>query len=265
MEIFSFALFTRFEDNLRFLASLSNDNDEEWEYSDPQKELQEGNNSARYSFPILRNYFEYTYQKLHSENRIVFAEGERFACFNTGLVTRHYEEIFAFFEENKSYNKQSPYFFKAFLKESDREFLSYYSTNIPQRANYFDKPERLLFNPQSVIIKNIDHILQDNKLRFPAPLRNATDREIRNQLNGAIEEVTKMAKINYKLGIPQWYKGEIQLLLPLYLTHQNKADLALSLEYINEKTYRAGAVLTKGMAYNNARLIVAPQSNWLQP
>ncbi len=263
MEIYKFALFTRFEDNLRFLASISND--KEWEYSDPQKELQEGNNSARYSFPILRNYLEYTFQKLDSEEKIVKAENGRFACFNTGLVTKHYEEIFAFFEENRSYNKISPYFFKAFLKESDREFLSYYSDNIPQRANYFENPERLLFNPRSTIIKNIDHILEDNKVRFPEPLKSATDREIRNQLNGAIEEVTKMAKINYKLGIPQWYKGEIQLLLPLYLTHQDKADLALSLEYINKTTYRSGACLTKGMAFNNARLIVAPQSDWLQP
>ncbi|MFN8289526.1 MAG: DUF3825 domain-containing protein [Chitinophagaceae bacterium] len=263
MEIFSFALFTRFEDNLRYLASLSNDKD--WEYSDPHKEQLEGNNSARFSFPILRNYLEYTFQKLQSEKKIVKAENDRFACFNTGLVTKHYEEIFAFFEENNSYNKISPYFFKAFLKESDREFLSYYSDNIPQRANYFDKPERLLFNPKSTIIKNIDHILQDNKIRFPEPLKSASDREIRNQLNGAIEEVTKMAKINYKLGIPQWYKDEIQLLLPLYLTHQNKADLALVIEYINPTTYRAAACLTKGMAYNNARLIVAPQSEWLNP
>jgi hypothetical protein len=263
MEIFSFALFTRFEDNLRYLSSLALP--EEWDYSDPEKEQFEGNTSARYSYPILRNYLEYTYQKLDSENKIVLSENNQFACFNTGLVTKHYEEIFAFFEENKSHNKLSPYFFKAFLKESDREFLSFYSNNIPQRANYFDKPDRLLFNPKSTIIKNIDHIIEDNKMRFPEHLKNVSDREIRNQLNGAIEEVAKMAKINYKLGIPQWYKGDIQLLLPLYLTHQDKADLALSLEYINANTYRSGACLTKGMAYNNARLIVAPQSNWLQP
>ncbi len=263
MEIYKFALFTRFEDNLKYLSSLAIP--EKWDYSDPAKEQLEGNNSARFSFPILRNYLEYTYQKLESEGKIVYTESRQFACFNTGLVTKHYEEIFAFFEENKSHNKLSPYFFKAFLKESDREFLFYYSDNIPQRANYFDKPEKLLFNPKSTIIKNIDHILEDNKIRFPEPLKSASDREIRNQLYGAIEEVTKMAKINYKLGIPQWYKDEIQLLLPLYLTHHEIADLALVVEYINSTTYRAGAVLTKGMAYNNARLIVAPQSIWLEP
>lgn len=263
MEIFSFALFTKFEDSLRFLSSLVKH--EHWEYSDPEKELQEGNNSARYSFPILRNYLEYTFRKLKSENKIVFTDDNKFACFNTGLVTKNYEDIFAFFQENKSYNKQSPYFFKAFLKESDRDFLSLYSHNIPQTANYFENPARLLFNPKSTIIKNIDHILEDNKMRFPANLRNASDREIRNQLNGAIEDVSKMVKINYKLGIPQWYNDDIQILLPLYLSHQDKADLALVIEYINDRTYRAGACLTKGMAYNNARLIVAPQSDWLQP
>lgn len=265
MEIFEFALFTRWDDNLQFLANNLAIK-EEWKYSHPEKELREGNNSARFTFPILRNYLEYTFQKIKRETKIAYTEDGRFACFNTGLQTPNLEEIFALFEENKSYNKQSPWFFKAFVKESDREFLTYFSHKIPESANYFTEPERLIFNPKWNVVKDIDHIIMDSKNRFPEPLNTASDREVRKHLVGALDEIIKMVKTNYKLAIPQYYNGKIQLLLPLYLFDSKNADLALVVDKINDSnTYIIGTCLTTGMAYNNARLIVQPQIEWLKP
>lgn len=264
MEIFDFALFAKFDENLSVL-STSLTLWESWEYTDPAKEIREGNNSARFQFPILRNYLEYTYRKLRSEDKIVYTDDKQFCSFNTGLVTPHYEDIYAFFEENHSKSKKCPYFFKAFVRESDREFLSYFSDRTPQLANYFEQPELLIFNPKLNIVKDISHIIDEGRERFPEPIRRASDRELRNQLIGAIDEATKKARSNYKLGIPQWYNNKIQLLLPLYLTNSDEADLAIALEKINPTTYLAGVCLTTGMAYNNARLIVRPYSEWLKP
>jgi Domain of unknown function (DUF3825) len=160
MEIFSYALFPKFEDNLNFLATALTIH-EVWSYSDPVKELREGNTSARFQFPVLRNYLEHTYRKLKSEDKIVYSDDKHYSVFNTGLVTPHYEEIFAFFEENRSNTKRTPYFFKAFVKESDREFLSIFSDNVPQAANYFSEPELLIFNPKLNIVKDISHIIDD--------------------------------------------------------------------------------------------------------
>lgn len=77
-----------------------------------------------------------------------------------------------------------------------------------------------------------------------------------------------MAKtfFNYKIAVPQYYDGKIQLLLPLCLTSGSpNPDLALVVHRLNDKTYTARTCLTLKMAYNNARLIVKPQSNWLKP
>lgn len=265
MEIFEFALFTKWEENLRFLAEVLADK-EEWNYSNPEKEYNEGNNSARYSYPILRNYLEYTFQKIKSENKMVYTDDKQIACYNTGLLTSNLEEIFALFTENRSYNKVSPYFFKAFVKESDRDFLTYFSNNIPEAADYFTSPDKLIFNPKWNVVKDIDHIIGDSKNRFPPPLNTATDREVRKNLVGALDEIVKKVKANYKLAIPQFYNGKIQLLLPLNLYDEDIVDLALVVDQISDsKTYIISTCLTTGMAYNNARLIVRPRKEWLKP
>lgn len=264
MELFDYAYFSRFEDNLYALATRIALN-EPWGYSDPVKELREGNNAARFDYPILRTYLEHTFRKIKAEGKIVTTPDGNFSCFNTGLVTPNLEEIYALFERNRIEGARSAFFFKAFIKKSDIDFLMLFSTCQPEPANYFEEPEQLLFNPRLELIVDIDHIIQDNKYRFPDPLKNATDREVKKHLIGAIDDISKRVKINYKLAIPQFYDNKFQLLLPLYLIDNEKPDLAIVVERINDKIYSAWTCLTIGMAYNNARLIVCPHSDWLKP
>ncbi|KAB2915125.1 MAG: DUF3825 domain-containing protein [Bacteroidetes bacterium] len=264
MELFTHGYFGKFDESLEHLATklaLT----ETWSYSDPEKEEREGNKAAKFKFPILRNYLEHTFRKIKSENKIVISDDTNFSCFNTGLVTQNLEEIFAFFEKNKNSNSRAPYFFKAFIKKSDRDFLNHFSAKYPETANYFDQPEALLFNPRIELIPDIDHIISDNKNRFPSPLNNASEREVRKHLVGALDDISKRVKINYKLAIPQFYDNKFQLLLPLNLMDTSQADLALVVQRINQTTYNAKTCLTIGMAYNNARLIVCPHSEWLKP
>jgi len=142
----------------------------------------------------------------------------------------------------------------------------YFSDKMPEMADYFDKPELLIFNPKCELIPDIDHIIGDNISRFPTHLRYADDAELRRQLIGAIDEVKNKVRINYKTAIPQYYAGIIQLLLPLCLTGGSpNPDLALVVQKLNETTYTARTCLTLKMAYTNARLIVKPQSEWLKP
>ncbi len=264
MELYEFGQFLKFDDALNFLANRLTLR-ETWDYSNPEKELAEGNNAARFKFPILRNYLEHTFRKIKAEDKIVYTPDKKYSCFHTGLVTENLEDIFCFFEANRFADPKSPYFFKAFIKKSDVDFLTHFSHNQPLTANYFHRPELLLFNPTYEIIPDVDHIIMDNIIRFPDPLKNASKMEIRKHLNGAIEEISKRVKINYKIAIPQFYDGKFQLLLPLYLVDNKVPDLAMVIEKINEKTYSARTCLTVGMAYNNARLIVCPHSEWLKP
>lgn len=256
-EIFSFAFFPNYNGAIRFLAEDLAAS-EQWDYSDMREK----------AYPILKNYLEFTFKKLKQEGKVAYSRDNKFACFNTGLVTNNLEDIFAYFEEYRYPTKEStpPFCFKAFLKESDNNILRNFSGSIPDVANFFDKPELLVFNPKCKLIPDIDHIIQDNISRFPTHLQSAGDGEVRRQLMGAIDEVRKRVRTNYKIAVPQYYNGKIQLLLPLCLTAGSpNPDLALVVHKLDGDTYTARTCLTLKMAYNNARLIVKPQSNWLKP
>lgn len=249
----TFAFLYKYDEAIRFLAKNLAEI-EDWDFSDSQTER----------FSILKNYIEFTFRRIKQENKIVFSEDNKFASFNLGLQTDNLEDIFLFFTKN---NKNGPpYFLKAFLKESDNLMINNFSQNIPEIANYFSKPEDLIFNPKLNLIPNIDHIIKDNIDRFPAELKNQDKRDVRRALIGSIDEVKKRLRTNYKIAIPQFYEGRIQLLIPLCLTRgSSNPDLALAVEKVNISTYTARTCLTLKMAYINARLIVKPQSNWLKP
>jgi len=255
--LYQFAYFPTFDDSIEFLANNLCDS-EQWDFTSSQSN----------THSILKNYIFHTYNKIKSENKLVFTSDNKFAAFNTGLVTRNYEDIIAFFEEYKNprSSNNSPYYFKAFLKRSESRIITHFSGNLPLAANYFDKPEDLIFNPKCELIADIDHIIEDNLDRFPAHLQSATPDELQRALFGSIDEVKKKVKTNYKIAIPQYYKNRIQLLLPLCLTPGSpNPDLALVTHKVNSTTYTARTCLTLNMAYNNARLIVKPQSDWLKP
>jgi hypothetical protein len=252
-ELFEFAYFTKYHQNIEDLANIADK--EEWDFGNPVQK--------RYS--ILKSYLEYTFRRLKLEKKIAYTDDKKHACFNTGLVTKNLEEIFAFFEINKNTNKQ-PYFFRAFHKKSHNELLIRFGENLPDTANYFENPADLIFNPRCELVPDLDHIIQDNRHRFPNFLKYQPESELRMRLQGAIDEIKKRVRTNYKLAIPQYHNNRIQLLLPLYLTPGSSTpDLALAVYRINEKTYAARTCLTIEMAYNNARLIVKPQSDWLKP
>ena len=81
-------------------------------------------------------------------------------------------------------------------------------------------------------------------------------------LNGAIDTMKKRVSANYKLAVPQYYDGKIQLLLPLCLLSDTIPDVAITVTK-TETCYQGHTCLTLDMAYNNARLIAKPESNWL--
>lgn len=251
-ELFEFAFFRKYDDALSFLSGLAAP--EAWDFEGTEK---------RYS--ILKSYLEHTFRKVNSEKEIAYTADNSYSCFNTGLVTANLEPIYAFFERNKVPQPKQAYFFRAFLKESDRQLLSNFA-KYPKRANYFEHPEELIFNPNCELIVNMDHIVEENRERFPKSFQDLPNDEVIRRLEGAIQECKKRVKTNYTLAVPQYYDGRIQLLLPLNLTYSSSnPDLALAVSRIRDDTYTARTCLTLKMAYTNARLIVKPQSIWLHP
>ena len=105
--------------------------------------------------------------------------------------------------------------------------------------------------------------IEDNIDRFPFAFQKMDRYQLSVLLEGTINDAKRRIRRNYKTAVPQYYKGKLQLLLPLCLTSKASADLALVVEKENN-IYRASTCLTLDMAINNARLIAKPDDEWLK-
>lgn len=246
MKLFQFAYCHDYEKKINNLGNLC---PEKWSF---------GSNSDNV---ILKNYITHTLEKLSDEEKII--EKDKYALFNTGLYTNFYQEIYAYFIPNEISGKQ-----KWFL---DGFYTSYQVSNMgvtdnPQRANYFSNPADLVFDTNCEIIPQYSHIFNDpdNFLRIPESIRESNNKGL--LFDGAIKRAKQMINANYKTAVPQYYKGKIQLLIPICLINENIPDLALVVSK-NESgnQYLGHTCLTLDMAYNNARLIARPDSIWLKP
>ncbi len=246
--------------SLLTLAGLAQTEDWNYRMSTTEREL-----------PILRNYIKYTFRRAQYQDRIAVGDrnGSPAACFNTGLLTPHYERIFGYFVSQTRTSFPQPWFLMGFYRESDYRLMAF--QKLPDRATYFDNPSELLYNPSYEFRIQYEHIVNDNVKRFPEHLRE--DERRRTELvRQAVQHAQFRVEQNYKTAIPQFYwgnqdpndAGRVQLLLPLCLEDVSRADLALSVDQVGA-VYRAATALTLDMAFNNARLIARPDREWLEP
>jgi hypothetical protein len=246
-----FALIPHFDEQIDHLADLAES--ENWDYQNvPSAEPK----------PILHNYVKYTYKRIAQEKKIAVTKDEKHACWNTGVVTSHQEPIYMLFEENKFPDRKSYWHFWRFARKGQWDLNEFHS--LPDMAHYYEDPALLVYDTRKELRPNVEHIIEDNRHRFPAALAHMSDFALQNLLKGAIEAVIERVKRNYKTAVPQYYDGTVQLLLPLCLTDPSKADLALVVERFPE-FYRAATCLPLDWAYNNARQLARPDRDWLQP
>ncbi len=250
--LLGFAWIPNLSEQLYLLADLAEP--EDWTYQ---------NSPNHHDLPILYNYLMHTYQRVAEEGKINLSYEEDFACFNTGLVSENQEPIFASFEVNRRSDAKQRWFFKGWYRRGRWELNIF--PDLPELANYFDDPSVLVLDTRKDVRVNIEHIIQETpRERFPSEYATVPNHAVQTMLNGAISNAVERVRRNYKTAIPQFYRGRIQLLLPLCLNEPMKTDLALVVE-IHDHFYRASTCLTLDQAYNNARLIARPDRDWLQP
>jgi cold shock CspA family protein len=240
---------------LESLAELAEDEPETWSYRHmPTTE----------SHPVLRSYAIYTFQRLRMEAKIAYGEkeGRKYASFNTGLVTPGQDEIYALFREQNPRLTGNAWRLQGFYVGNDRAILGVFQ-QLPEMANYFEEPAELLYDRRCSLEMDIEHIVRERLERFPEQLRD-NPTLARAALTSAKDRARARVKRNYKTAIPVYYRGHIQLLLPLCLLNPDKANLALVVSRHGNQ-YRGETVLTLDMAYNNARLLTRPDREWLSP
>lgn len=199
--------------------------------------------------------------KVEEEKKILTGNG--YALFNTGLFTSFYEAIHAYFTQNTNPGRQK-WFLDGFYTDYQLAIMGI--NTFPARANYFSNPSDMVFDTNCDIIPQYRHIFNEpeNYLRIPESVRESPNKTM--LFDGAIKRAKLMIDANYKTAVPQYYKGKIQLLIPICLVSENVPDLALVVSKSRAgNQYLGHTCLTLDMAYNNARLIARPDSAWLKP
>ncbi|PEN11433.1 hypothetical protein CRI94_15470 [Longibacter salinarum] len=237
------------------LAELAED--EVWHYVNEERQ-----EDSEKSMPVLYNYVKYTYRRLAEEDKVVVADNGGSIVFNTGLVTESQEPIFCYSDQNRMQDVDVPWHFQGWIRKGDWK-LNGFST-LPPMAHYYDDPASLVLDTRKEIRVNVEHIIRDNRDRFPEPYDSMSTFQLQTFLKGTIDNAIERAKRNYKAAVPQYHQGRIQILLPLCLSNPNAADLALVVED-KGAFYRASTCLPLDWAYNNARQLARPDRDWLKP
>jgi uncharacterized protein DUF3825 len=266
-----------------------------------------GTPNARNPFPILDNYLTYTFFRLQREGQVLekkTSEGS-WAVFNTGLVDKLYDPIFALFTGNKY--ETPPWRFYDFCVpgkgDSGRRLTSVFDP-LPKHARYFDNSFELVLDTSREIHVDYEHVILDGvsrgrfpyafleqhtpkgfkwlkyvdmeaepRMQFLGELSAAIERDvqctrvIKRRLEDAKLLAEKRTRWNFKTAIPNYYPrfNTMSLLLPLALVDDEVVDIALVVTKNPSGSYQGRTVLPLGWAYQNARLVCRPDSDWLVP
>ena len=244
-----------FSKKLRYLEKLAEP--EKWRFRDPHSPDGEMN--------VLFYYIVHTFDRCFNQEKIAVSEDEKTAVFNTGLMTISGEEILGIFKPFDHYNPEDAstnyWYLIGFFADSDRSFLQL-GIPAPEMATYFEDYRELYFDPSLDIAINYNHILEDNAERLPPELQQMSKAVASAVLDGFLAHARKRIRRNSRIPVPQFYNGRIMFLIPLRAFGDDPIVLALE-KY--EGHYRANTILTLNMAYNCARLLTKPESNWLLP
>jgi len=271
--------------------------DEGWEFS--------GWNDAEHPFPILWNYLCYTFVRLEREQKVLEKQSDGIAAFNTGLVDRRYEPIYALFQKNTRPGAQ-PWRYSCFCIAGEGPFgktLVRQFNPLPEPAHYFDNISDLLYDTfgplpsvdwEHVILENLTRLPEqfvgencptsfscEDTSKMPVSEKQAyfdrfaeaiksdlkAYRAIKNRMQDALGLAIKRTRWNFKTAIPMYYPtlNTMSLLLPLALVSDEEVDVALVVEKTHSGNYLGHTILPLDWAYSNARLVCRPDSDWLIP
>lgn len=120
--------------------------------------------------PILDNYLRYTFWRLQQEGGKILEEGDC-ACFNTGLVDKRYEPIYASFKKVKAKDTgEDKWMFLAFCiagEDTHGKNLVRNFKDLPEGPHYFKNTADVIYDAKSQPQLDIEHIIIENTDRLP--------------------------------------------------------------------------------------------------
>ena len=109
---------------------------------------------------ILHNYLKHTYRRLRCEGKVLESPHKDWTAFNTGLVDKLYDPIYALFERNR--RGPQPWAFYDFVvpgkRQSGKKLTAVFDP-LPEPARYFDSIVDMLFDTSKDIHVDYEHVI----------------------------------------------------------------------------------------------------------
>jgi hypothetical protein len=211
---------------------------------------------------VLREYVEWTFERLYQQRHILNSPDGGYSVFNTGLATTQQETIYGLFVPNRDPDGP-PWQLKGWLPESDRELHDHFPA-LPGFASYTEDPADFVYDWRRELVVSPKHLLdsQENLGSLPDPLRS-NPYQASLVMEGAVRRAEARVRRGYRAAVPCWdpARERLQLLLPLSLTAPENVDVALVTSHEGD-AYHGHTVLGLDVAYARARLIARPEE-WL--
>lgn len=254
---------------------------ENWDFS--------GSNQKEYH--ILIQYIKYTFYRLIREDKVCISSDRQFACFNTGLVDCHYEDIYACFLPNDP-DSETEWKFSGFCTVASRtlgkQIVEYFSP-LPQPPVYYEHGDRLFFDTTRQLLMDYTHIIIDNVNRLPlqflydqfidhAEARELVEQikssdfkhrhELYQKLRSLITENNHLFtriqnRINYAVDIAKKRASRnYKIAVPSYYPKRNTLSLMLPLCLVNEDVPDVALVIeqTRSRNYQGHTILTLSQA-----
>ena len=254
---------------------------EEWDFAD----------SYAKDNHILIQYIKYTFYRLTKEDKICISADGSFSAFNTGLVDKHYDDIYACFVPNEP-ALETKWKFAGFCTAASgglgKQLVNCFNP-LPQPPHYIRKNDDLIFDLEKPLHPDYEHIIIDNIHRLPVKFLSDqlndspeaaelirsiqhSDRHTRRQIYDQLKElITDNSRLFIR--IQNRIKDAIELArkrvrwnyktaIPSYFPKRNTMSLMLPLCLTETDTPDVALVveLTQSGCYQGQTILTLPQA-----
>jgi hypothetical protein len=245
------------------------------------------------NYIILKIYLQYTYFRLENQNKIAYDKQSNFACFNTGLKTDDYEDIYAVLLKNKNKKIEQKYLFQGFAVPGSQglgKIIVEHFNPLPTPATYLNSKDDCFYDTKCELHIDSYHIIIDNLDRFPldflstmvapfptekkiltsiAACKNDYQRDkLYQKLRHHVEKnliLYTLLKTSLELTIEKAKRMiayDYRMALPSYFPTRNVISMMLPLEFVTGKGIHAVLLVEKTASgnYQGQTILTAKQS-----
>ena len=207
-------------------------------------------------------------------NGYTLSESREKCIFNTGLIDIYNNDVYLI-----DLNNNEPDFFKKeIIMAGSKASATAHGFNkadvlsMPKPIKFYSDKKDLVFDgciEEFDLEDNskLNHIIQERRSRFPLGCQTIPSDVLCEKVKSAVSKAVRLSERDYRYIVPMYNLKlhRIQYLMPLHLetSIEDSPELVIVVGE-NNGFYCVYTILTTDDAYDNARLLCRPDSNWLR-